>query len=59
MRAMYSVTLRRGQLAAFAGLGALRHLDFELFRVHEIVGSDAESAGSTCLILFAAAGSKR
>src|SRR5438477_5739980 len=31
------------QLAALAGLGALGHLDLELRRVDEILGSDAES----------------
>ena len=32
------------QLAALAGLGALRHLDLDLVRVREVVGRDAEAA---------------
>ena len=39
----------RGKLAAFAGLGALRHFDFEFLGVDQIVGSDAETAGSDLL----------
>src|SRR5882724_10443803 len=39
----------RGQLAAFAGLGALRHFDFELFGVDEVVGGDTKSRGSDLL----------
>jgi len=35
-----------GQLAAFTGFGALRHLDFQLFGVDEIVRGDAETPGS-------------
>src|SRR6185312_5376359 len=38
------VDLVAGQLAAFAGLGALRHLDLHHVRVDEILGSDAEAA---------------
>src|SRR5260221_539441 len=34
----------RGKLPAFAGLGALRHFDFELFGADEIFGGDAEAA---------------
>ena len=32
------------QLAAFAGLCALRHLDLQFARVHEVVARDAEAA---------------
>ena len=38
------VDLVAGQLAAFAGLGALRHLDLHHVRVDEILGGDAEAA---------------
>jgi hypothetical protein len=34
--------LARGQLAAFAGFGALRHFDFEFLGVNEIVGGHAK-----------------
>ncbi len=34
-----------GELAAFAGLGALRHFDFEFFGMDKIVGGDAKAAG--------------
>ena len=43
MRAMYSLTFLRGELAAFAGLGALGHFDFDLLGVNEIVGGDAKA----------------
>jgi len=33
-----------GQLAAFAGLRALRDLDLELVRAHEVLGRDPEPA---------------
>jgi hypothetical protein len=32
-----------GQLAAFAGLGALRDFDLQLFRIGQVVGSHAEA----------------
>ena len=38
------VDLVAGQLAAFAGLGALRHLDLHHVRVDEIFGGDAEAS---------------
>ena len=56
---MYSVTLLRGKLAAFAGLGALRHFDFEFFGADEIFGSDAEAAGGDLLDLVRGAGTGR
>jgi hypothetical protein len=34
---MTSSTLWPGKLAAFAGLGALRHLDLQIVGVHQIV----------------------
>src|SRR6185437_12887704 len=37
------VDLRPGQLAAFAGLGALRHLDLQLPRAHQVLAGDAEA----------------
>ena len=39
----------RRKLAAFAGLGALCHFDFELFGVDEIIRGHAEAAGSDLL----------
>jgi hypothetical protein len=39
------------QLAAFTGLGALRDLDFNLFRMHQVFGRNAEPAGSHLLHL--------
>ena len=39
---MYAVTLRPGQLAALAGLGALGHLDLELVGAGEVLGGHAE-----------------
>ena len=38
------VDLVAGELAAFAGLRALRHLDLEFVRVDEIVARDAEAS---------------
>ena len=38
------VHLVTGQLAAFAGLGALRHLDLDVVRVHQVFGGHAEAA---------------
>ena len=38
-----------GQLAAFAGLCALRHLDLQLVGVDEVVGGDAEAAAGHLL----------
>ncbi len=34
-----------GKLAAFAGLGALRHLDLQLVGIDEVIGGDTEAAG--------------
>ena len=44
MRAMYVVDLAPGQLAALAGLGALRDLDLQLVGVGQIPDRDAEAA---------------
>ena len=38
-----------GKLAALAGLRALRHLDLQLVRVHQVVGGHAEAAGGHLL----------
>ena len=38
-----------GKLAAFAGLRALRHLDFDLLRAREIRGGDAEATAGDLL----------
>ena len=38
------IHLVAGQLAALAGLCALRHLDLQLVGVHQVVGGDAEAA---------------
>ena len=38
------VDLVAGQLAAFARLGALGHLDLQLLGLHEVFARDAESA---------------
>ena len=43
------VDLVTGQLAALAGLGALRHLDLQLVGVDEVVRRDAEAAGGDLL----------
>ncbi len=40
-----------GELTAFTWLGALGHLDFEFFRVDEVVRGDAEAAGGDLLDL--------
>ena len=50
---MYSLTLPPGQLAAFAGLGALRHLDLELVGGDEVLGRHAEAARRDLLDLRA------
>ena len=42
------VDLVAGQLAALAGLGALRHLDLQLVGVDEVVRGDTEAAEATC-----------
>src|SRR6266853_6943892 len=39
----------RGELAALAGLGALRHFDFKFLGVDEIIGGDSEAAGGDLL----------
>ena len=44
-----AVHLVPGELAAFAGLRALRHLDLELVRVPEVVRVDSEAAGCDLL----------
>ena len=44
-----------GQLAAFAGLRALRHLDLDLVGGGEVLGGDAEAAGGDLLDLRAQA----
>ncbi len=49
MRAMTLVDLVAGQLAAFAGLCALRHLDLQLVGVDQVVGGDAEAAAGDLL----------
>ncbi len=56
MRAIYSVTFLRGKLAAFTGLGALGHLDFEFFRVDEIIRGDAEATRGDLLDLVGGSG---
>src|SRR4051794_11250618 len=38
-----------GKLAALAGLGTLRHFDFDLFRLHQILRRDTKSPGSDLL----------
>jgi hypothetical protein len=38
-----------GQLAALAGLGALRHLDLDVVGVHQVLAGDAEAAGGDLL----------
>ena len=43
------VDLVARKLAAFAGLGALRHLDLQLVRVDEILARHAEAAGGDLL----------
>ena len=43
------VDLVAGQLAALAGLGALRHLDLQVGGVRQVVGRDAEAAGGDLL----------
>ena len=45
-----------GELAAFTGLAALRHFDFEFFGANQIFSGDAEAAGGD---LFDFAGSAR
>ncbi len=41
--------LRAGNLSAFAGLGALRHLDFDFRGAGEVFRGDAEAAGGHLL----------
>ena len=43
------IDLVAGQLAAFTGLGALRHFDLEFVGVDQIVGGDAESSAGYLL----------
>ena len=45
-KAMYSETLPTGQLATFAGLGALRDLDLDLVGRNQVRGGNAEAARS-------------
>src|SRR3546814_11992291 len=47
------VDLVAGQLPAFAGLCALRHLDLDVVRIDEVFGGDAETA--RCHLLYPAA----
>ena len=49
MRGDVFIDLVAGQLAALAGLCALRHLDLQLVGVDEIVGGDAEAAAGDLL----------
>jgi hypothetical protein len=42
--AIQGYTFRAGQLAALAGLGALRHLDLDFLRVDEVFAGHAEAA---------------
>ena len=50
------VDLVAGQLAALAGLGALRHLDLDVVGVGEVLRGDAEAAGRDLLDRAAALG---
>ena len=43
------IHLRAGQLAAFAGLRALRHLDLDLVRADQVLARDAEATGGDLL----------
>ena len=43
------VDLVAGELAAFAGLGALRHLDLQLVAIDQVIGGDAEARGGHLL----------
>ena len=43
-RAMYFVHFMAGELAAFAGFGALRHFDLQFVGVDQVIGGDAEAA---------------
>ena len=43
------VDLVAGQLAAFAGLGSLRHFDLQHVSIDQIFSGDAEPAGSHLL----------
>jgi hypothetical protein len=43
------VDLVAGQLAALAGLGALRHLDLQLVGIHEVIGGYPEAAAGYLL----------
>src|SRR2546423_15576477 len=52
------VDLVSGQLTAFAGLCALRDLDLELLRVHQILGGDAEARRCNLLDRAIAVGAK-
>src|SRR5262249_9648419 len=49
------VDLMAGELAAFAGLGALGHLDLQFVGVDEVVGGDAEAGAGDLLDGAAAA----
>ena len=45
------IHLGAGQLAAFAGLGALRHLDLQFLRAHQVVGLvTPKRPEATCLM---------
>src|SRR5579885_227287 len=43
------IDLVAGQLSAFAGLGALRHLDLQLVGIDEVMAGDAEAGGCDLL----------
>ena len=43
------IHLVAGKLAAFAGFGALRHLDLQFVGVHQVIDGDAEAAGGHLL----------
>ena len=58
MRRDFLVDLVTGQLAAFAGLGALGHLDLQLVGVDQVFAGDAEAAAGH-LLDGAAATSRR
>jgi hypothetical protein len=49
------VDLVAGQLAALAGLGALRDLDLQHLGIDQVFGGDAEAAGGDLLDLAALA----
>ncbi len=48
-RAITSIHFVPGQLSAFARLGALRNLDLQVVRIHQIIDGHAESRRSHLL----------